>query len=165
MPLGLTHRALDDAQASTRVLSARPADQRHSRDGANARQGFSSKTQCADCVEVGRLRQLAGRETLERDRHLVERDAAPVVGHADQLDAAPANLYADARRTRVDGVLYQLLDHRRRALDHLACGDHGGDLGCQQADWHVPYRTVRLANVVCWLPYTAHGVISRRPRP
>ena len=133
----VAHDTLDHVQASARILAVRPADQRHGGDGSNARQCFPPEPQGADRVEVGRVGHLAGREPLERNLHLVERDAAAVVGHANQLDSTPAYLHADTRGPRVDRVLHQLLDRRRGALYHLARGDHGGDLRCQQTDWHV----------------------------
>jgi hypothetical protein len=55
-------------------------------------------------------------------------DAAPVVGHADPLDAAFVERDGNRPRTRVQAVLQQLLHHRGRSLDDLA----GRDLADQR---------------------------------
>ena len=51
------------------------------------------------------------------------RDARAVVGDADAPDAAAFDIHVDLRRARIERVLEQLLQRRRRALDDLARGD------------------------------------------
>ena len=60
---------------------------------------------------------------LDRKREVGPRHAGAVVGDADQAPAAAVGRDLDAGRAGVERVLDQLLDHARRALDHLARGD------------------------------------------
>ena len=46
-----------------------------------------------------------------------------VIGHPDQVLAAPLDRQVDPRRLGVDRVLEQLLDHARRPLDDLTRRD------------------------------------------
>lgn len=73
---------------------------------------------------------------LERHGHLGGRDAAPVVGDADQLDAAALHLNGDRRRARVECVLQQLFHRGRRPLNDLAHRDARRDLGREETDGH-----------------------------
>ena len=57
---------------------------------------------------------------LQRQMQFRGGDAAAVVADADQLRAALLDVDLDPCRTGVEAVLDQLLDDRRRALDHLA---------------------------------------------
>src|SRR5687767_13727749 len=50
-----------------------------------------------------------------------------VVAHPHQTSPSEFDVDHEARRSGVDGILDELLYHRRRALDDLA----GGDLICQ----------------------------------
>jgi hypothetical protein len=59
----------------------------------------------------------------ERQRQLVTGDAAAVVAHAAQRDAARLDLDLDRAGARIETVLDQLLDDGRRPLDDLAGGD------------------------------------------
>ncbi len=79
---------------------------------------------------------LAGRVARERQQQLVALDAAAVVAHAAQAHAALFDLDFDAARAGIDAVLDQLLEHGRRALDHLARGDLMDELFGQDADRH-----------------------------
>ena len=75
----------------------------------------------------------------DRQLELAGRDAGAVVADADQRQPAAGGDDLDPRRTGVERVLDQFLDHARRTLDHLAGGDlvdhrfgkladrHGGD--------------------------------------
>ena len=64
------------------------------------------------------------------------RHAAAVVGDADPPPAAAVGEDVDPAGAGVDGVLHQLLDHARRALDHFAGGDAVDDLFGELADGH-----------------------------
>jgi hypothetical protein len=59
----------------------------------------------------------------ERQRQFVRRDAAAVVGHADQRLAAVGHGDLDPRGPGVERVLHQLLHGRGRALHHLSRRD------------------------------------------
>ena len=65
---------------------------------------------------------------LEGQQSIVAHHAATIVGHLDQLLAARFHLHADPRRARIQRVLQQLLQHRRRTLHHLARGDLVGNM-------------------------------------
>ncbi len=58
----------------------------------------------------------------EGDLDVVGGEAAAVVLDAHQLLAAGGEFDGDGGGAGVEGVLHQLLDHRERALDHLAGG-------------------------------------------
>src|SRR5262249_25408581 len=68
-------------------------------------------------------RQLAGRVTGEGEQRVVRREPAAVVAHRDPLDAALDEADVHVARAGIEGVLNELLHHRRRTLDHLARGD------------------------------------------
>ena len=59
----------------------------------------------------------------DREREILALDAAAVVSHANELDAATGEFDIDRPRPGVEAVLQQLLQRRRRTLDHLAGGD------------------------------------------
>jgi hypothetical protein len=67
--------------------------------------------------------ELRGGVALYRQDEIATVHAASIVGDADQAQAAAMRHHVDAAGTGVDGVLDQLLDDARRALDHLAGGD------------------------------------------
>jgi hypothetical protein len=73
----------------------------------------------------------------ERERKFVALNATAVVSHEDALDAPRLQAQLDARGAGVDGVLDQFLDHRGRALDHLARGNLADQLVWQGADRSV----------------------------
>ena len=54
---------------------------------------------------------------------IITHHAGAVIRNADQLAAAAFHLDADTCRSSIEGVLEQLLDHRGRSVNHLACGD------------------------------------------
>jgi hypothetical protein len=115
-----------DAPGVARALGAAgDAGARHRGDG---RQRLAAKPHRAHALEVVEGGDLAGGVALERERELVARDAAAVVGDADAPHAALLELHLDRARASIDRVLEYFLEHRGRALDHLA----GGDLVDQQ---------------------------------
>jgi len=61
--------------------------------------------------------------TRQGQRQIVRRNATAVVAHSQQLDPALLNVHIDASRARIQTVFQQLLDHRGRALHHLAGGN------------------------------------------
>ena len=101
----------------------RPAEDSGAADAADARQGLSPEAHRADVEQAGVVDELARRVRRERQRHLGRGDAAAVVDHADERPPAVLDLDRDLRRPGVDGVLDELLDDRRRPLDHLAGRD------------------------------------------
>ena len=96
------------------------AELRHRGDG---RQRLAAETERGDPLQVVERGDLAGGVARERERQFLGRDAAAVVAHAQQADAAALDVDLDAARAGIQRVLDQFLDHGRRALDHLAGGD------------------------------------------
>src|SRR2546426_7684532 len=70
----------------------------------------------------------------QRHRQLAGGDAAAVVAHPHQRDAAALDVDLDARRAGIERVLDQLLDDRGRPFDHLAGGDLVDELAGKNAD-------------------------------
>ena len=87
-------------------------------------------------LEIVERVDLAGGVPGERQRQLIRSDAATIVAHAAQRHATPFHFDVDASRSGVESVLNQLLDHRSRALDHLAGSDLADELGFEDADRH-----------------------------
>ena len=78
----------------------------------------------------------------ERERQLLRLDAAAVIAHPDQARATALDVDLDAAGTGIEAVLDELLDDRRRTLDHLARGDLIDELTGEDADRHevrVPF--------------------------
>ena len=86
-------------------------------------QRFAAEAERADVEQIVGLADFARGVAGDRERQLVDFDAAAIVGHADQLAAPLLYRHVDPRRAGVDGVLQQLLQDAGRALDHLARGD------------------------------------------
>jgi len=62
--------------------------------------------------------------------------ALAVVGNGNERLAAVPDHHVDTSGTGVDGVFHQFLDHRGRALHHLAGGDAVDDGFRQAAEGH-----------------------------
>jgi hypothetical protein len=73
---------------------------------------------------------------LERQGEFLRPHAAAVVADRDEAPPAVAERNGNGARPSVEGVLHQLLDHRRRALDDLAGGDAVDQGLGQAADGH-----------------------------
>ena len=108
-------------------------------DGRDACQRFAAKAERLDHGEIRQRGQLARRVPDERQRELISRDAGAVVADADRRLARATDVDADPACPGVERVLDQLLDHRGRALDHLASGDRVGDLRRQHLDHEVSF--------------------------
>ncbi len=87
------------------------------------RQRLAAEAQGGDLLEVGHRGDLARRVAVEGEERVVAVHAGAVVGDADPLPPAPFEVDLEPRRPGVEGVLDQLLDHRRRPLHHLPGGD------------------------------------------
>ena len=108
--------------------------QGQARHGADGGQGLTAKAQTHHPLKVFQVANLAGGVTREGQRQIIRGNAAAVVTHAQQLDAALLHIDIDAFGTGVDAVLQQFLDHRCRALDHLARRNLVGKARAQQLD-------------------------------
>jgi hypothetical protein len=91
-------------------------------------QRLAAEAEGADVFEVGQRGDLRGGVARQRERQLLGRDAAAVVGDGDALDAAFLQPDGDLGGAGVERVFQQLLDHGRRPLDHLAGGDLRNEL-------------------------------------
>ncbi len=68
---------------------------------------------------------------LQRQRHLVRRHAATVIGHVDQVEPARRQPHGHRGRAGVQRVLHQFLERAGRPLHHLARGDAIDQVGRQ----------------------------------
>jgi hypothetical protein len=105
------------------VRLARPGQQSQSRDRCDRRERLAPETEAADLLKVRGTGDLAGGVALESQAGVAGRHPVAVVAHRDRRRSALPNLDPDPRGLRIDGVLDQLLDHRRRSFHHLARSD------------------------------------------
>ncbi len=136
---------------AARDASAKP---RHRGD---RRQRLAAKAERRDRLEVVSGRDLRRRVARHRERQVLARDAAAVVGDADALDAAVLEVDVDLRGAGVERVLEQLLQRRRRPLDDFA----GGDL----VDEQVGQRPDRRPSAASVGEPAAPSARRRRRRP
>ena len=114
--------ALDlDAPCVRAVDGARR--ERKPRDRGDGGQRLAAEAQRRDPFEIHDRPDLRCRVTRYRKGEVLALDAAPVVRDPDALDAARGEIDLDVRGASVEGVLEQLLQRRRRPLDHLPRGD------------------------------------------
>ena len=97
--------------------------QGQARHGADRGQGFTAEAQAHHLLQVFQITNLAGGVPGQRQRQVIGRNAAAIIAHPQQLDAALLDVDVNAFGTGVEAVFQQLLDHRRRSLHHLAGGD------------------------------------------
>ena len=139
-----------DADLGARGGRPGPGPQREARHRGDARQRFAPETQRADRRQIGGRGDLAGRVSLETQSRVVGGHADAVVVDADQPLAAVFDGDHDPSGRGVDGVLDQLLDDRRRALDDLSGGDLVGQVVGQLVDarhlHHQPDRRNQTSN-------------------
>ena len=95
-------------------------------DGGDAGQGFASKTQCRDGVQLFLAVDLAGGMALKGYGNFFGGDPVAVVDDLNLLNATGLDLNRDLAGPGVDGVFDQFFDHRRRTFHHLSGGDLGG---------------------------------------
>ncbi|KAF0204849.1 MAG: hypothetical protein FD173_1500 [Gallionellaceae bacterium] len=74
-------------------------------------------------LQIVERSDLAGGVAHQRQRQLFRCDAAAVVAHAQQFDAAAFKLHGDVRRPRIQAVFQQLFQRGGGAFDHLAGSD------------------------------------------
>ena len=99
------------------------AGQRQARYGGDAGQPFAAKAHAADVFQIVQLFDFAGGVARECQGKVVGVDAAAVVGHADELDAAARQFHADMRRPRVQAVFHDFFECGGGAFHHFAGGD------------------------------------------
>jgi hypothetical protein len=101
----------------------RAAGEGEARDGSHAGQPFTAKTQRAHLFQVVQRGNLAGGVAVQRQRQVIRRNAAAVIGDADQLDAALGQVDGDLAGTGIQAVFQHFLQGRGGAFHHLASGD------------------------------------------
>ena len=125
-----------DLYAGAAVSVQRPCAQLNAGDRGDAWQRLATKSERGHGVQVFGHLQLAGGESLECEFHLVGWDAGPVVGDANILDAAAANLDAYSGRTGVQRVFHQLFYGRGGTLDHLPSRNLRRNFRSEELDGH-----------------------------
>ena len=95
---------------------------------------FSAKAQSCNVQQVIGVANLRSGVALESQHGVVAHHAAAVVGYLDELLSAGFDVHANALRTRVQRILQQLFDYRRRTLHYLAGGDFVGDIVGENVD-------------------------------
>ncbi len=121
------------------------AGQRQARHRTDTGERLAAKPQAGDPFQILQRSNLAGRVTRQRERQVVCRHSAAIVTYADQLGPATLHVHLNPRGAGIERVLQDFLDHRRRALNHLACGNLVGQPGIQQMYLgHVGRRLARL---------------------
>ena len=113
---------------------------------------LAAKAERANRSQVGGAANLRRRVTAEREDRVGARHAGAVVGDCDQRGAAAEDFDADRPRARIERVLDQFLDGRRRALDDFAGRDLAGDLFGQDVDYVLGHN---LGGT--WLDIVAFG--------
>ena len=125
-----------DVEREGVLLAMRPADDAQPAHAGERGQRLAAKAEQGDPDQLVVV-ELGGGVALHRQRELVRRDAAAIVGDRDQRSPAVAELHRDPGRPGVDRVLDQLLDRGRGPLDHLTGGDPVDHAWRQRTDdWH-----------------------------
>ncbi len=106
--------------------------QGQARHRADRRQCLATKAHAEHRLEVFQFANLAGGVARQGQRQIVRSDAAAVVAHLEQLDAALLDFHIDAPRTGVQAVFQQFLGHRSGTLDDLARSDLVGQARAEQ---------------------------------
>jgi hypothetical protein len=98
---------------------------RHRRD---AGQSLPAKPHRPHVIEVFGFPDLAGGVAFDGQKSVLLGHPVAVVLHLDSSPARRHQPHHNARRTRIQRVLDQLLDYRRRTLDNLARRDLVGQI-------------------------------------
>ena len=105
-----------------RIRPADPAGDRQASHGPQRRQRLAPETKGMDVQQV-RAVDFRGRMAGQGQRQVLRRDAAAIIGDADQGLAAISDVDGDPRGPCVHRVFHQLLDGRGRALHNLTRSD------------------------------------------
>ncbi len=85
----------------------------------NARQGFSSKTQCGQRKQIVHTRNLARRMCRKSQGRVLMTHARAFVHDANFVQTTRLQLYRDGSSAAVQTVLHQFLHRRSGALYHF----------------------------------------------
>src|SRR6185295_18575763 len=100
------------------------------------RQRLAAKAESHDGIEVIGTAKLRRGVTFKCHNGVVASHTLAVVDHSNQPLTAGFDLDIDPARACIKGVLEQLLDHRSRSLDNLACRD----LVCERVRHYPDFR-------------------------
>ena len=142
---GLGGAAAGTAHRPAAALAGRARSERKPRHGRNAGKRLAAKPQGGDRSQVVQAGNLAGGVPGQRHRQFVRPYPHAVVANAAQPGATLLHLHEDPSCARVEAVLQQFLDHRRRALHHLARGNLVDQVVRQQLNSHrMAANTLRV---------------------
>ena len=97
--------------------------QQQARHRAHRCQRLPAKTQGSHPLKIVQIHYLAGRVAGQRQRQIALVDAAAIVPHPQQLDAALLHIDINTRCTGIQAVLQQFLDNRRWTFYHFTRGN------------------------------------------
>ena len=106
-------------------------DLRHGRDG---RQGLATEAHGADGLQPPLIPELGGCVPQEGHPGVLRGHAAAVIRDPDAGGAPVLYGDGDVPCPGIKGIFHQFLDHRSRALHHLAGGDHVRHMGGEDID-------------------------------
>jgi hypothetical protein len=126
------HTSLPKAHGYLRssLLGPAPAEKRYLRHRTYAGQRLASKAKRTDLLQIGQMSDLTGSMSGKGKWQLRSRYAAAIVAESDKLQTSMNQLDSHLPGTGIQSILYKLLHHRGRPLDHLARRDLGGDIRC-----------------------------------
>ena len=103
-------------------------EQFHLADRRNRSQRFAAKAERHNRAKVVGSFDFAGRVSLKGQNRIVAHHPFAVVGDTNQASPAGFNVYAKARRPRINGVFDEFFDNRSGSLDDFSGGDLIGKL-------------------------------------
>src|SRR5579872_3851176 len=124
------------------------------RNGSNACQSFTAKTERDHAPQIIGLLELARRMAPYGEGELIGRDTVAVVDDFDLAQPARGDPHGDAMRVCIQGVFDELFDDRDGTFDHLSRGDLSDRLGIEKLDQSDSKS--RACSLTCGL--------ERRPR-
>ena len=101
----------------------RAAGEQQPRYRSDAGQPLSAKTHAGHPFQIAQAGDFAGGVPRQRQRQILGMDAAAIVAHPNQLDAAAGQLHFNAVGTGIQTVFHDFLQRAGRPLHHLAGGD------------------------------------------
>ena len=145
-----------------------PTFHRKPRNTGNRGQGLTTEAKRNNLLNrvAGQLRR---RVALQRQRNIRRAHPAAIINYFQCLQAATTQLYGDLTRARIDRVLDQFLERRRRTLNHFArCNAVDQVFGKFANDRHAPSLAAKrreFETVRAFTPGYRHKFLAFIPRP
>ena len=133
---GTSLPAVLHAVPAPELLGSRTRHHLHGRHRGDAGQRLAAKAHGGDARQVRLAANLAGGMALEGQGNVLPGHALAVVADPDEGRAVALHQHRDLACAGIEGVVHQLLDHRRRPLHHLAGGDAVDERVGQHGDLH-----------------------------